>query len=532
MTDLLTNFSPGRSPGTCNQTPPQLGHRSSCHRCGNLRVKIFLCPMCPQVFCVRCYEKMLEEHGPEVFFNGCPMCKRLCCCFNKEIHCTKTFHCYKKCRIYKQKISFGYIQVDSPLAKLAEVCSVAPRLDTNVSLRCQEFSPDQNLEGFSDFGEHSSASETKPCAAAAALEDMSPVAPTGRKRGCANMVSASKKPKYGDFSDRVIEPLPSPISANAAAGATFSVPESMHLNMEEVLASYSPGEYSSPHSTMTYSPTALPSSVSSNLHSSGSSLFAYSPSPALSDSSITPLTHPMEKSYPFSPFSSVYSADTWNGPYWTRATGAFGSEVGLGFGTVGCHPVHTPPRHKKARLPRLPFAIDVFSGEDPLIMRPFRPWAPAVLPPPSPVTLSDPAQTRVKSAGKLSPPKAVEASPAQHSSPLFSPRNFRGQMTVATTSSNSDAFAIPSSESVSNILIPMDFTEFTQFSDPSPPPTGYEDLQELLDDFLMEEDLIEKDLLEGEYGAIRPAGLSDAEVASAQAFFGDDLENSEPSCGI
>ena len=41
--------------------PPS--HRASCHRCGNLRRKILICPRCPHVFCLKCSEKMFEEHG-------------------------------------------------------------------------------------------------------------------------------------------------------------------------------------------------------------------------------------------------------------------------------------------------------------------------------------------------------------------------------------------------------------------------------------------------------------------------------------
>ncbi|KAJ0408553.1 hypothetical protein ATCC90586_009574 [Pythium insidiosum] len=58
---------------------PQSRHRASCHRCGNLRKKNVRCPNCPHIFCQKCAEKMVEEHGDNVFVDGCP------------------FHCYKKC---------------------------------------------------------------------------------------------------------------------------------------------------------------------------------------------------------------------------------------------------------------------------------------------------------------------------------------------------------------------------------------------------------------------------------------------------
>ena len=48
-------------------------HRASCHRCGNLRKKKTMCSRCPYVFCARCTDKMIEEHGKDIFLNGCPV---------------------------------------------------------------------------------------------------------------------------------------------------------------------------------------------------------------------------------------------------------------------------------------------------------------------------------------------------------------------------------------------------------------------------------------------------------------------------
>jgi hypothetical protein len=50
-------------------------HRASCHRCGNLRKKKTMCSQCPYVFCARCTDKMIEEHGKDIFMNGCPVVK-------------------------------------------------------------------------------------------------------------------------------------------------------------------------------------------------------------------------------------------------------------------------------------------------------------------------------------------------------------------------------------------------------------------------------------------------------------------------
>ena len=48
-------------------------HRTSCHRCGNIRKSLHECTECPQVFCNRCTEKMMTEHGLDVFKEGCPV---------------------------------------------------------------------------------------------------------------------------------------------------------------------------------------------------------------------------------------------------------------------------------------------------------------------------------------------------------------------------------------------------------------------------------------------------------------------------
>jgi len=78
-------------------------HRASCHRCGNLRRKILVCPRCPHVFCLKCGEKMFEEHGLTTFERGCVVCKEICCCgINRNDDCTRKFHCYKKCPAMKK----------------------------------------------------------------------------------------------------------------------------------------------------------------------------------------------------------------------------------------------------------------------------------------------------------------------------------------------------------------------------------------------------------------------------------------------
>lgn len=86
---------------------PLLRHRASCHRCGNLRKTTVQCPVCPHIFCAKCAEKMREEHGSQIFQQGCPVCKEVCCCGkNRSRHCTRKFHCYKKCPSTKRP-AFG-----------------------------------------------------------------------------------------------------------------------------------------------------------------------------------------------------------------------------------------------------------------------------------------------------------------------------------------------------------------------------------------------------------------------------------------
>lgn len=80
-------------------------HRVSCHRCGNIRKRKLLCPRqsCPHIFCGRCADKMIEEHGEGVFAEGCPVCQELCCCSNKTVTCGRQNHCYRKCPSTKGK---------------------------------------------------------------------------------------------------------------------------------------------------------------------------------------------------------------------------------------------------------------------------------------------------------------------------------------------------------------------------------------------------------------------------------------------
>lgn len=75
--------------------------RVACHHCGNIRKNQVKCIACPQLYCRNCSEKIKQEHGSQVFADGCPVCKKLCCCAEKSHLCTRQNHCYRKCPVSK-----------------------------------------------------------------------------------------------------------------------------------------------------------------------------------------------------------------------------------------------------------------------------------------------------------------------------------------------------------------------------------------------------------------------------------------------
>lgn len=83
-------------------------HLSACHRCGNVRKEKWKCTKCIHVYCLRCYDRMKIFYGEDGFLEGCPMCKRLCCCgANRSEFCQREVHCYKKCPAAKLAASFA-----------------------------------------------------------------------------------------------------------------------------------------------------------------------------------------------------------------------------------------------------------------------------------------------------------------------------------------------------------------------------------------------------------------------------------------
>ena len=82
--EIVEDIDEGKNEPTrqdfCNDSPMGVGlpqHRASCHRCGNIRRKNLYCSHCPYIYCARCSQKMLEEHGHDIFIDGCPVVSKL-----------------------------------------------------------------------------------------------------------------------------------------------------------------------------------------------------------------------------------------------------------------------------------------------------------------------------------------------------------------------------------------------------------------------------------------------------------------------
>ena len=75
--------------------------QKKCYICGSIRKKRITCARirCPLSFCYKCHVKVKEVFGPDVFMNGCPVCKRLCCCSNHTVTDNQPVYCEGKCLI-------------------------------------------------------------------------------------------------------------------------------------------------------------------------------------------------------------------------------------------------------------------------------------------------------------------------------------------------------------------------------------------------------------------------------------------------
>lgn len=94
--------------------------RVACHHCGNIRKNQVKCVLCPQLYCKNCAEKIKLEHGIQVFADGCPVCKKMCCCADKTPYCARKHHCYRKCPVSKSGVSTSSINTVSPPNGLVE----------------------------------------------------------------------------------------------------------------------------------------------------------------------------------------------------------------------------------------------------------------------------------------------------------------------------------------------------------------------------------------------------------------------------
>ncbi|RYH25606.1 hypothetical protein EON65_15375 [archaeon] len=252
--------------------------------------------------------------------------------------------------------------------------------------------------------EYTQTTEGMPSSVVYDEQKTSEARPTKQKRGYVNMVSAAKKQRIEEISTDALAPAviapdtTAPIvpSVYAAPTPAVSVPGSLQLNMDEVYATYSPSSYASPHSSIAYSPAAYSTSPSSNSLMSQSPYYPSAPSSPFSP--LTPLTCPLQQH--MYPLSTGYLADSL--PYYTHfntsPNGAGGAMAGVGGGVdgmAGVGAVGSQAEYVPTLLPSLsslPFAIDVFSGEDPLIVRPHRP---SLLPTPSPACKSPTAVNRL-----------------------------------------------------------------------------------------------------------------------------------------
>ena len=125
-------------------------HRATCHRCGNMRDYTFACTECPYVFCIKCVDKMEQEHGKSTFVKGCPVCKSFCCCADKSENCKKIHHCYKKC---PTTINPNYIR-PSVLAQRVQ-CKAFKRKSTSPMIITNS-SPADNMYVAESFGKSAS----------------------------------------------------------------------------------------------------------------------------------------------------------------------------------------------------------------------------------------------------------------------------------------------------------------------------------------------------------------------------------------
>lgn len=76
---------------------------------------------------------MREVYGQTIFDDGCPVCKELCCCANKTIHCDRKIHCYRKC-----PASRNASKQNSTVTAAAAAAAAAPAAGGIISFQQQQ----------------------------------------------------------------------------------------------------------------------------------------------------------------------------------------------------------------------------------------------------------------------------------------------------------------------------------------------------------------------------------------------------------
>eukprot|EP00947_MAST-08B_sp_MAST-8B-sp1_P002325 g2325.t1 len=84
------------------------------------------------IFCKRCADKMIQEHGPSIFKDGCVYCKKKCCCAADKSakSCDRMHHCLKRCsaRVDMNKSSASAESVSYTAASVPMLSAAVPTL--------------------------------------------------------------------------------------------------------------------------------------------------------------------------------------------------------------------------------------------------------------------------------------------------------------------------------------------------------------------------------------------------------------------
>lgn len=164
---------------------------------------------------------MKDEYGPDIFVDGCPVCKDMCCCSNKSISCLRVNHCYRKCpasknkaacTAYKEELAHStlpdgrpppYVPTDKPNGILDLLAAVADN-QLNEQIAAANGKRKYDAEGTSASSSSSSQKSSQP-----KTDDI------------------TSNPAFGFVDTSKIAFLPLPLmgsAESAAGGATGAVP--------------------------------------------------------------------------------------------------------------------------------------------------------------------------------------------------------------------------------------------------------------------------------------------------------------------